>query len=130
MKRTILIGLSAALLLGAGCVSTVNDRTTAGFPLVKDRVEGRYDRPLEPVFAAAHKVVGNLGMLVNESTLYGQTNTVKTIEGRVNQRKVYIRVESIDPKVTLVIVQARTQEGGADVDMAHYIDKEIALNLR
>jgi hypothetical protein len=121
------LGLSLTL---AGCVRTVNDRTSLGVPLIKDRVEGRYDRSVDEIFTAAKKVVEKMGTLVNEGILYNQTNTVKTVEGRVNQANVWVRVEGIEPKLTLVVVQARTKGGAADVDLAHYIDKEIALNLK
>jgi len=130
MKTKLFSGLCGVFLLGAGCVQTVNDKSVPGVPFVRDRVEGRYDRPIEEVFGAAKKVVANLGTLVNESTFYTQTNTVKTIEGKVNQRNVWVRVESLDPKMTGVTVQARTRAGGVDVDLAHYIDKEIALGLK
>lgn len=130
MKTMIWAILTGAVIVTAGCVGTVNDRTTAGVPFIKDRVEGRYERPLEPVFLAAKNVIKKNGVLVNESTLYGQTNTVKTVEGRVSQRGVWIRVESADPKVTSVIVQARTPGGGSDLDLAHELEKEIALELK
>ncbi len=111
-------------------MSTVSDRTTAGVPFIKDRVEGRYERPLERVFAASKDVIKKNGVLVNESTLYNETNTVKTVEGKVNQRTVWVRVEAIDPKVTAVVVQTRTSGGGTDLDLAHELEKEIALALK
>ena len=129
--RTIMVAVFiGAILIGAGCVSTVNDRTTAGVPFIKDRVEGRYQRPLEQVFEAAKAVVKKNGVLVNESTLYNQTNTVKTVEGKVNQRSVWVRVEAVDPKTTGVVVQTRTSAGGSDIDLAHELEKEIALELK
>ena len=119
-----------ALLLMAGCVGTVNDRSTPGVPFVKDRVEGQYERSVEQVFQASRDVVSSLGTLSNESTLYNQTNTVKTVQGKVNQRTVWVRVEGVDPKpITRVTVQARTQGGGVDVDLAHEIEKQIAIRL-
>ncbi len=119
-----------ALILVAGCVGTVNDRSTPGVPFVKDRVEGQYERTVEQVFLASRDVVSNLGTLSNESTLYSQTNTVKTVQGKVNQRTVWIRVEGVDPKpITRVTVQARTSGGGVDVDLAHEIEKQIAIKL-
>ncbi len=129
MKTTIFVGFLGALLVGAGCVSTVTDRTTAGVPFVKDSVQGRYERPVDQIFQAAKEVVRNMGALDNESVLY-QTNVVKTLTGKVNQRNVWIRVEAEDPKVTAVTVQARTQGGGGDLDLAHEIEKQIALKLR
>ncbi|PWU11387.1 MAG: hypothetical protein C5B50_23420 [Verrucomicrobia bacterium] len=85
---------------------------------------------MDEVFGAAKKVVNNLGTLVNESTFYNQNTAVRTIEGKINQRNVYIRIESVDPKMCNCIVQARTRAGGVDVELAHYIDKEIALGLK
>jgi len=129
--RTILVAiLGGAILVTAGCVGTVNDRTTAGVPFIKDRVEGRYERPVDQIFQAAKEVVRANGILVNESTIYNQTNAVKTVEGKVNQRNVWIRVEAVDPKVTQVTVQTRTPGGGSDIDLAHELEKQIALKLK
>ena len=70
---------------------------------------------MEPVFQAARAVVAENGMLINEGTLYGQTNAVgnvaRTIKGKVNERMVYIRVEALDPKITATAVQTRTSAG-------------------
>src|SRR5579872_6291855 len=101
--KTIIFAMSlGVVLVGAGCVSTVDERKTAGVPFIKDRIEGRYERTVEQVADAAKQVVSSNGVLVNESTLYAQTNAVKTVEGKVNQRTVWVRIESIDPKVTAV----------------------------
>ena len=127
--KTILFATMLALLTAA-CVNTVNDRTTAGVPFVKDRVEGRYARTVDQVFQAAKSVVTKKGVLVNESILYGQTNIVKTVEGKVNQRSVWIRIEPVDQKITSVVVQTRTSGGGSDIDLAHELEKEIALQLK
>ncbi len=130
MKRTILAVFFGAFLVGVGCVSTVSDRTAPGVPFVKDKIVSRYERPVEPIFQAAKTVVSRLGTLVNESTLYSQTNAVKTVEGKVNQRNVWVRVEAIDPKISQVSVQTRTPGGVGDLDLAAQIDKEIALELK
>ena len=130
MRTIILAILTGAAIITAGCVSTVNDRTTAGVPFIKDRVEGSYERPLERVFTAAKNVIKKNGVLLNESTLYTETNLVKTVEGKVSQRNVWVRVEAVDPKVTGVIVQTRTPAGGSDIDLAHELEKEIALELK
>jgi hypothetical protein len=68
-------------------------------------------------------------VLANDSTLYNQGNVVRTVEGKVNQRSIWVRIEGIDPKITSVIVQARTRGGFADVDLAHELEKQIALKL-
>jgi hypothetical protein len=130
MKLTIFAGLLGGLLIiGSGCVDTVGGGSTGGVPFIKDRVEGRYERPLNQVFDAAMEVIKFNGTLVKESTLHTETNTVKTVEGKVNQRSVWVRVESVDPKITGVAVQTRTSGGGSDIDLAHEIEKQIALKL-
>jgi len=129
MKEKIFLVLAAISLIGAGCVGTVTGHSTGGDPLVKDRVEGHYERPMDQVFDAAKEVVKLNGTLISESTLHTETNAVKTIEGKVNQRSVYVRVEQQDPKVTGVVVQARTSGGGGDVELAHELEKQIALKL-
>ncbi len=131
MKKISAVLLGAALIAMVGCISTVNERTTPGVPFVKDKVEGRYERPPEKCFDAAKDVVRNLGTLVNEATLYNPTNNiaVKTVQGKVNQRNVWVRIEPVDQTVTSVTVQTRTQGGGSDIDLAHEIEKRIALKL-
>ena len=129
MKNKIFVALLGAGLLGAGCVSTVTGRNTPGVPFIKDSVQGRYERPLDQVFEAAKDVVKFNGALVNESILHSETNTVKTVEGKINQRTVWVRVEAVDPKVTAVTVQTRTPGGGADIDLAANLEKQIALKL-
>ena len=97
---------------------------------MKDKIEGRYERPVDEVFNAAKDVIRANGTLTKESILSSETNVVKAVEGRVNQRSVWVRVEQIDPKVSSVQVQARTKAGGTDIDLAHQLEKEIALKLR
>jgi hypothetical protein len=133
MKTKISAALLGAVIIIAGvsvgCVKTVTGRSTGGWPIVKDKVEGRYERSLDEVFKAAKDVIIANGVLNNESILHNETNTVKTAEGKINQRSVWVRVEGVDPKVTLVAVQTRTQGGGSDLDLAHEVEKQIALKL-
>jgi hypothetical protein len=131
MRKQIFLALAAAVTGVAlmGCVKTVNDRSRAGVPFLKDTIEDRYDVPLERVQQAAMDVIKFNGTLVNETTLYSETNLVKTVEGKINQRDVWVRVEQEQPKVTLVKVQTRTSGGGTDIDLAHDISKQIALKL-
>ena len=125
----IFAALAALSILAAGCVDTVTGRKTAAVPFVKDSIEGRYERTVDDVFEAAKAVVTANGVLVNESVLHGQTNLVKTVEGRVNQRNVWVRIEQLDPKVSAVTVQTRTPGGGPDIDLAASLEKQIALKL-
>lgn len=129
MKTQFLIALLGAALLVVGCHSTVDGRTRAGVPFVKDSVEGRYERPPDKVFAAAREVIKYNGTLINESTLHSTTNLVHVLEGRVDQRRVWVRVEPVDDKVTSVQVQVRRKGGGKDTDLTHELEKQIALQL-
>jgi hypothetical protein len=133
MNKKIFVGLLSLAVLAVGCVSTVTGQKTAAVPFIKDRIESRYERPAEQVFVAAKEVIAFNGTLITEGTLFGQTNAmggaVKTIEGKVNQRTVWIRVEQVDPKITAVAVQTRTSAGGSDIDLAAELDKQIALKL-
>jgi hypothetical protein len=133
MKTKFFAAFAGVAILTAGCVSTVTGDKTAGVPFIKDKIESRYERPMDQVFEAAKQVVAEDGSLVHEGTLYGQTNAVgnvvRTVQGKVNQRAVYVRVEQVDPKITGVTVQTRTQAGISDIDLAAQIDKQIALKL-
>jgi len=122
-----IIGAAVVGLIGAGCVSTVAGGKTPGIH-VKDTVEGNYERSVDQVFEAAKDVIKFNGTVVKESILH-DTNVVKTVEGKVNQCNVWVRVEPKDPKVTSVAVQARTSGGAGNVDLAHEIEKQIALKL-
>ena len=135
MNKRFLAGLLGMVVAIAvtGCVETVTGRKTAAVPFLKDRIESRYERPSDQVFQAAKEVVAFNGTLVNEGILYGQTNAIgnviKTVEGKVNQRTVWVRIEQIEPRITAVAVQTRTSGGGSDIELAAEIDKQIALKL-
>ena len=133
MKTKICAAFLGLAVLAAGCVNTVSGRKTAGVPFIKDKIEAQYPRQMDQVYQAALEVIQFNGAVVNEGVLHGQTNAVnnivKTIEGNVNQRTVWVRVQQIDSKVTALTVQTRTSGGGSDVDLAAMIDKQIALKL-
>ena len=130
MNTKSLMFLLIPLILTFGCVKTVSERRAGAIPLVKDKIEGRYERPPQQVYDAAVYVIKLNGTLQNEITIYDEESSfVRAIEGRVNQRRVWIRVESVDPKVASVVVQARTSAGGSDMDLAYELEKQIALQL-
>lgn len=131
MKTKIFAAVAGvAILLGlSACVSTVTDQHTAGVPLLKDSFANRYERTVDQAFEAAKVVISNSGILSTESILHNQTNMVKTLEGKINQRNVWVRVEAVDPKVTSVTVQTRTPGGGPDMDLAHQVATEIGIKL-
>ena len=52
-----------------------------------------------------------------------------TVEGKVNGRRVWVRVTEREPNVSQVLVQTRNSAGGSDLDLAHELEKQIALKL-
>ena len=116
-------------MVAIGCVRTVSGTKTAAWPLVKDKIEGRYERSVPEVYDAAKAVVSSNGVLLKEYIPHDTTNTVLALDGKVKQRNVWVRVESVDPNVTAVTVQARTKGGGKDTELVHELEKQIALKL-
>jgi hypothetical protein len=49
MNTKLLLSLLGVAFLAVACVDTVGGRSTAGVPFMKDKVEGRYERPLNQV---------------------------------------------------------------------------------
>jgi hypothetical protein len=115
-------------ILATGCIDTVSGKRTGGVPLVNDKVEGRYERTPAQVYDAAKSVLKLNGTLLSESTIH-DTNTVLALEGRINQRSVWIAIQPVDAKVSSVVIQARTQGGAADRPLCFELDKLIALQL-
>src|ERR1700710_2915746 len=105
MKIKLFVGFLIASLavIGAGCVETVDGRSQAGVPFVKEKIEGRYERSVSQVLDAARAVIKLNGTLTSENTVNN------SLEGKVNQITVWVRVEELDSvkPVTRVIVQAR-----------------------
>jgi len=127
MKINLLALLLIAALAGlaTGCVETVDGKSEMGVPFVKDKVEGRYERSVPQVLEAARAVIKFNGQLTGDNTVNN------SLEGKVNEVSVWVRVDEIDTikPVTRVQVQARTKGGGTDLDLAHEIEKQIALHL-
>jgi hypothetical protein len=99
-------------------------------PIGKDTKRSRYQRSSDQVFDAAKAVLSESGVLLRTGEDLTQTNAVKSLQGKVNERSVYIRVTAIEPNLTELAVQARTSGGGGDVESAAEIDKLIALKLK
>ena len=117
--------LSASVLMASliGCVQTVDDRHRWGNPMTRDKMEGRYEYPVDKVFRAAKDVLQMNGQLVGENTI------INTVEGIIDTRRVWIRVDAVGDRWTRATVQARTRGGGSDLYMASEVDKQIALRL-
>jgi hypothetical protein len=129
MNTKMLIALLGGLVLVAGCVSTVNDRHAFALSPGKDQYESRYQRSVDKVYAASLEVIKVNGMVERESVLNPGTNQVRTIEGKVNSRNVWVRVEPVDPNITSVKVQVRSKGGGTDQELTAELQKQIGINL-
>ena len=129
MNKTIFAILAGTAIITAGCVSTVSDTHTFAITYGKDTVGGRYQRSIDQVYAASVAVIQNNGVLIQEYIPHDNTNAVRSLQGRVSDRSVWVRVEAVDPKTTQVDVQARTKWGTRDLDLVHELEKEIALQL-
>jgi hypothetical protein len=130
MRITILLGLMATLIISTGCVSTASGTKTAAVPLVRDSVEGRYERPVPQVYEAAKEVMRFNGQLTREVTRYTDDGvTVMALEGMVQDRKIFMGVKQEDQSVTSIKVQVRTSAGGTDLSLAHELEKQVALKL-
>ncbi|HEX7862839.1 MAG TPA: hypothetical protein VF773_21080 [Verrucomicrobiae bacterium] len=123
MTKTFSFFAILFLALVTGCVSRVDDRKTVGMPFVKDTIEGRYQRPPAAIFAAAKSVLELNGTLTGENTINN------SLEAKVDNRTVVIKVDEVEPGVSRVLIQARKKGGAGDVDLAAELDKQIALKL-
>jgi len=126
MKRKLfaLLAVGCLALLAAGCYSTVEGHSRGGVPFSRDTVDGRYERPIAQVYPAARKVLEYNG------TLRGDNTVTKVLEARIDTRTIWVKLEELEPNLTHVIVQARTKGGASDLDLAHEIEKQIALQLK
>jgi hypothetical protein len=113
---------AAALVCVSGCVGTQDGHTTGGDPFSKDTIVSRYEKPVQPLAAAARVVLNRNGKLVVDNVVNN------TFQARVNERNVWVRVSDVDGKVSQVSVQVRGSMGG-DVDLAAELSKQIALQL-
>jgi hypothetical protein len=130
MKKMILgVFAGVAVIVATGCVNTVDNTHAFAMSWNTDTVSGRYARSLDEVYNASIVVIQHNGVLLNELIPHDSTNAVRSLEGRVNDKKVWIRVEAVDPRTSQVDVQARSKWGATDVDLVHELEKEIALQL-
>ncbi len=135
MKTKIFAALAGLTLIATfitGCVNTVADTKTPAVWFGRDYVSGRYERTLDQVYAASIAAIRNDGTLLTEYIPHGTNSVVsaRSLYGTVNDHKVWIRCDAIEPQLTEVTVQARTKWGNTDLDTAHEVEKEIALQLQ
>ena len=104
-KWMSLLALSIATLGLSGCVETLDGRHQAGVPLVKDRIEGRYEASPAQLWTATKDVLKHQGTLLSEDTLKN------VLEASVDERTIWVKVEEFDTRTTRLLVQARTKGG-------------------
>jgi hypothetical protein len=129
MKMKFFAVLAGAALVATGCVSTVSDTHSPAVTWSTDQISQRYQRSLDQVYTAAVAVIQNNGVVLTEYIPHDTTNSVRSLSGKVNQRNVWVRVESIDPRITQVTVQARSTWGVSDVALSSELVTEVALQL-
>ncbi|MFZ0826280.1 MAG: hypothetical protein WAO02_02550 [Verrucomicrobiia bacterium] len=132
MKKIIFTVLVGMAIITGGCVKTVSDTHAPAVWFGKDRVEGRYERSIDQVYRAAFTVIGNNGVVVTEYIPHDTSEGVRSLQGKVNDCNVWVRVSAEDdPKATttLIVVQARTKWGNSNIELAHELEKDIALQL-
>ena len=122
MTKTLSLLVIALLAVLTGCQTTPEGTNKAGIPFVKDTIESRYQRPVAQIFAAARQVLELNGTLTGENTI------TSTLQAKVDNRNVIVKVDEVEPGVSRVQVEAR-KGGTADIDLAAELDKQIALKL-
>lgn len=113
--------LCGFLAVFTGCVQTADGHHQAGMP-GKDSITSRYNRPLSQVQIAAREVISKRGVLEVDNIV------AKTLQARIKECVVFVRLKSLNEKETEVVVQVRSKMGG-DVDMAADLQTQIALQL-
>jgi Protein of unknown function (DUF3568) len=129
MKIKIFAALAGAVIITAGCTSTVSDTHTPAITWSKDNLSQRYERSVDQAYQASVAVIQSNGVLITEYIPHDNTNTVRSLQGKVNEKNVWIRVEGIDPKTTEVTVQVRSKWGVSDVSLASELLTQVALQL-
>ena len=129
MKIKFFAALAGMVIITAGCVSTVSDTHSPALTWSRDQISARYERTVDQVYQASVAVIQNNGVLITEFIPHDNTNTVRSLQGKVNEKNVWIRVEAVDPKTTEVTVQTRSTWGVSDVSLSSELVTEIALQL-
>jgi hypothetical protein len=129
MKKIFLAALVGAVIITAGCVSTVSDTHSPAVTWSTDKINARYERSLDQVYAAAVTVIKNNGVVLTEYIPHD--NSVRALSAKVNEKNVWVRVEAMDPAapITQLTIQARTSWGVSDVALASELVTEVALQL-
>lgn len=116
--------LCAVLPLATGCRSDVSGHNRFAVPFVKDTIESKYNRSIDKVAVATRETLAFNGTVTSDDAV------TRTMQAQINNRRVYVKLEEIEPQVTRVLVQVFTKSGGTDIDLAAEMDKQIALRLK
>ena len=130
MKLKFFAALVGAVIVTSGCTSTVSGTHSPALTWSKDKVEGRYQRSVDQVYQAAVKVVTDNGVIITEYIPHDTTNTTRSVQGKVNEKNVWISVQAVDPTITQVTVQTRSSMGISDIDLSHELEKRSRYNWR
>jgi hypothetical protein len=126
MKLNLFALLAAVCVasLSLGCYSTVEGKKKAGVKFGTDQIESRYERKPAELFAAAKQVLGFMGTLTSENTI------ASTLEAKVDDNTVWVKVTEVEPGIAQVLVQSRASSVKGNVALASEVDKRIALELQ
>ncbi|MBX3732932.1 MAG: hypothetical protein KF791_10100 [Verrucomicrobiae bacterium] len=125
VKRNLLAlsFLAVVLAITGGCYSTETGRRHMGQPFANDTISNRYERPVSEAFAAAREVLAFNGTLTGENTIDN------TLDARVDNKSVWVRVTEPEAGISQVGVQVRGSMGGPDIALASQLATQIALKL-
>lgn len=126
LKHLLLVTVAVSLM---GCVSKVTETQPGSKPAYQDRIENRYAKSVDQVYDAAQKAVESFGNVTRAGNVLSATNQVRTVEGQINGRAIFIRLEEVAPKTTTAVVQVRTKAGGTDLRVAKDVVRQIGVYL-
>ena len=124
----VFVGIAA--IVATGCVNTVSGTKSPAMSWGQDRFENKYERSADQVYQASITVIKNNGVLITEYIPHNATNAERSLYGKVNQHNVWISVAAVEPRITQLTVQVRSPAGFRDLNIAHELEKEIALQLQ
>lgn len=124
MKWLACLLICGVLPLVTGCRPDLAGRNNFAVPFLQDTIESRYPRSIDKVLVAARETLAFNGTITSDDSV------TRTLQGQVNNKRVYVKVEELEPQVTRVLVQVFTKGGGTDIQLAAEIDKQIALRLK
>lgn len=130
MKKLRNLLLLTALAGVVGCVNTVTRNDRGLMPSYQDWVEGRYEQSVDPVFEATKRAINSFGNTTREGMDVAGGNPVRLVEGWINERGIYVRLEQVAPQQTVARVQVRTRWGGTDLATAKEVVDRIAVELQ